>query len=246
MQGELQSDRTPPAWVATYGDKQFLCISTALAQKIVNPSIIENTSWYTDEDLKRDFAFLEHEYTHTQEGASIDNDIKFGISLEERRAEYFSGDKHGYADTKAFFYDYAVLTGHKITDEFDALPMGGTAGELLGAVANHTGLSLMAEVALIVPNPYKDEQRKTSFGENIQDYIGGYDGFEKKLLEAQLAAGNGEAIEARVTEAAKRIMANDTGNDSFTDIWAGYRRGQGLGFVTDIISAKVKELSEAA
>jgi len=244
MRAELHTDHTSPAWIATYGDRTLLCISTGLAKKLLDPGIIENTSWYSQDDLKRDFAFLEHEYTHTQEGIMVDNDVKFGISLEERRAEYFSGDKHGYADTKGFFSDYGVLTGHVITDEFDAFPMGGTAADLLGAVANHTNLALMAELAMIVPNPYKEAQRGTVYGAAIQDYIGGYDGFEQKLLAAQLDAGNGAAIEERVTKVANKLMQIGAGSDDdFSDFWAGHRRAQGLGLMTDVIKAKIDELS---
>jgi hypothetical protein len=252
MEADLHTDHTPTAWVSVFGDKKLLCISSALAKKIIDPSTVLNeASSYSENEYRQDFGFLEHEYAHTQEGTNIDHDVKFGVGLEERRAEYFSGDKNGYSDTKNFFTDYTILTGHNITDEFDSRPLGGSASEVFTAIANQTSLALMTEFTLIVPNPYKDEQRKTPYGAYIQDYIGGYDGFEKKLLTAQLAAGQSGAIEQRVREAAQKLIKFDeeykeeNESDNFSDFWVSFRHSHGLGLMTDIIKDKAESLAQA-
>lgn len=233
-----------PAWVTDIKGKRTLCITSALAEKVLDPDVIENTNWYNEDYLERDLAILAHEYTHTQGGIILDNEVTFGINIEELRAEHFSGNKQGYQDIKGFFADYRALTGEDVASEFGARVKGGTAAEVYGLIANRIGLSKMVELILASPNNYVNEQTN-SYRKEVHAYIGGFDGVEKSILEAEIKAGNGAEIEQRITSSARRILEIAAQSTSFDiEFWANYRNRQGLNVVTDLIAEQAKKLQQ--
>lgn len=228
-----------PAWVTEIGGKRLLCISTGLAEKITNPGATENTDFYDEKDAERDFAILEHEYTHTQGGLMLDREISFGINIEELRAEYFSGNRGGYQDIKSFFLDYATVVGEHPTTTFESLGKGGTCSEVFGDIANKAGLNRMLEVVMASPKNYIESQ-SNKYAREAYTYLGGFDGVVGRLIEDQIAAGNSDQLEERIVKRAKKIAeyAGKDGNDWLWD----YRRQQGLNVMTDLVNKKAEEL----
>lgn len=229
-----------PAWVHEYNGRRTLCISSALAEKIRDPEIINNTEWYNPSELDRDLAILAHEYTHTQGGVKVNGEVTFGVNLEELRAERFSGDRQGYQEVKAFFQYYNILTGQNVATEMDSRVKGGTVEEAFGAVANTVGLSKMTEIMLAVPNNYINQQSNV-FLREAYEHIGGLDGVLQSLYDLEIASGNVAAINERMTKIAQKL--NDMGMD--LDFFSGYRKNHGLEFMTDLLVNRAKELKTA-
>lgn len=229
-----------PAWVHESKGKRTLCISSALAEKIRDPEVIKNTTWYNQDELDRDLAILAHEYTHTQGGVKVDGGVTFGINLEELRAERFSGDKQGYQEVKAFFQYYDILTGQNVAREMDERVKGGTTEEAFGAIANKIGLTKMIDVMLAVPNNYINKQSNV-FLREAYEHIGGLDGVLKSIYDMQIAAGNELAINDRFNTIAEKLVEIDIDLEFFS----GYRKNHGLVFMTDMLVSRAKELKAA-
>lgn len=248
MGAELgKSDVFGIAWVTELGEegRTTLCIAAPLAKKLLYPETTKYAKYYRDDDRNRDIATLEHEYSHTQGGLSIDKDVWFGIGIEERRAEEFSGNKMGYQDIKGLFQDIRIATG------FDALAMlrsrekGGTQPQVYADMANILGLQGMLEVLMAAPTSYISEQ-SNQYQRGAWKYLGGYDGIIGRLLEREKQAGNIQGIEPRVEAQAQRVIQAFSKEKEPGEVWGLYRKKYGLNIVTDMVRQKVSELSEAA
>lgn len=235
------------AWVTTIEGVQNLCISSALAEKLLDPELAKSSTYYSEADAARDKATLEHEYTHTQGGVNVDKDVYFGINIEELRAESFSGNKLGYQDIKAFSRDYEVITGQNITEELLSRTKGGTKAEIYGALANQVGLREVVGVLLASPKEYIENQ-SNHIARSAHEYLGGYDGVLQALMEAEIAKGNGSAIEERVEVFAKHQLSivNRPGATIGLDFIVAHRKRLGLEFVTEMVAEKARQMDEAA
>jgi hypothetical protein len=230
-----------PAWVTHANGKTLLCITMPTAEKILNPELTANSRNYTQDYWKRDFAFLEHEYTHTQGGLNLDQGVSFGINMEEFRAELFSGNKHGYHDIKGLFQDVKSVTGFSLGEFLAQIPKGGSAESVYEEVARQLGLSPALELLLAAPANYFSEQ-SNPFHREIFNHLGGYDGITGRLLQQQIAAGKGEQIDARIADRAKHIL-------SITKDYEGIinsKKRSGLNVVSNLISQKLKMMDNDA
>lgn len=220
----LESD-IPLAWITVVDGQRTLCLPLPFAEKILYTDEARS-KYYSQEDWDRDFALLEHEYTHTQGGLSLDESIYYGIGIEERRAELFSGDKHGYQDIKSFIFDFSVISGVNVASLLEKQTKGGNPAEIYAKLAKAVGLQRTLEFALTVPKAYLHPTRKLQ--QHINDYLGGPDSFLRKVYGSMIASGKGDEIDRRLKK-----WANDI-KDKDTEFWADYRRGSfGLNFMTD-------------
>ncbi len=233
-----------PAWVTDLNGTRTLCISMALAEKLRDPTVIQNTDWYTDEYLKGDLTALSHEYTHTQGGISVDNELSFGINAEEVRAEHFSGDNHGYQDVKAFFQYYRIITGHSLVEEMESHVKGGTTVEIFGAVANHVGLSNMLEVMMATPKAYIENQGNP-FSREAYNHLGGFDGVLKRLYDAQVGTDT-ETLDKRLDEYANFLLERERENPGSLQMFRNYRTTSGHEFMTEKLVERVKQLQKSS
>lgn len=233
-----------PAWMTEINGVRNLCISSALAEKIRDPEVTKNTGWYTERNIAGDFATLEHEYVHTQGGVMADRSISFGINLEELRAEYFSGNKQGYQDVKGFFQAYAIITGQNMSKELASRTKGGSVAEAFGAIANRVGLSTMLEVMVASPKNYDADQGNT-FRREAFNHVGGLDGILERLYKVEVASGNESMIAERIDQGAQMLL-NSASNvpdlPNFLNFYENYRKNDGLGFMTEKLVARAKEL----
>ncbi len=242
-----KDDLFADAWVTTIEGVQNLCISSALAEKLLDPKLTESSKSYNEGDAARDRATLEHEYTHTQGGINLDNEVYFGINIEELRAESFSGNKLGYQDIKSFSRDYEVITGQNITEELVSRAKGGSKTEIYGAIANQVGLREVVGVLLASPAAYIENQ-SNNIARSTHEYLGGYDGILKSLMEAEIAKGNGAAVEKRIEVFAKHqlLIVNRPEASINLNMIVAHRKRLGLEFVTEMVAEKARQLDEAA
>ena len=247
MAKELGHDQAfADAWVTTIEGVKNLCVSSALAEKLLDPSLTKNTSHYGEKDLRNDLATLEHEYTHTQGGVNLDSGIIFGINIEELRAENFAENNLGYQDIKGFFRDYRLITGQDVAKELNQLPKGGSITEVYSLIANKVGINNMLNVLLASPNNYIEGQ-SNSFITEAYNHIGGFDGVLEAILAQEIANGNGTEIETRINNAAQQMLTVIDRPDSVFDIdsLSNYRKRFGLNVVTDMVAARAKSQKAA-
>jgi len=232
MKDSLGSENTSPAWVTVINGRKQLCISLPLAEKILyKDEVTKDMSRYTESDYEHDFAVLEHEFTHTQEGF-IDPvlGIDFGVSTEELRAEHFSGNKAGYGDVKSFFSDLALITGESVADTFDSAEhKGRDPVEILEPLANQLGIDRIVELMAVVPKNYAEEQTN-AVRKGLHEHVGGYDSLLEKVYAERVARGEKEVITQRLEDRVKRLL------DRNYDFWipeqfAGYQQMRGTKFM---------------
>lgn len=234
---ELPAD----AWVTVLDGVTTLCISSPFAEKLMDPTLTDNASYYADNDRARDIAVIEHEYTHTQGGANVDHDI-IGVVIEELRAEAFSGSKLGYNDVKSFIGDYAMFTGHDIWEELRSKPKGGSNTELYASIANNVGVDTLADMVFTLPNSYLASDQASGALRDIAKINGGYDGVLTRILKDRM--DNGDAgLERRIEEAAKRIASifNKPGAVLDIDTYVSIRKGQGVSVGIELVRDYIEE-----
>ncbi len=236
---EYGANDLPDAFVATSDGRKLLTIAAPLAEKIAYNDDPQNRRPYYNDDpsnQEHDDAVLRHEYAHTQGGLTTAGVI-FGIGLEERRAEYFSGDKLGYQDIKAFFSDLRFATGYDILDYFDKHPKGGIKEELYADIASKIGLASLPEVLMAVPRNYLENQA-SEVQRGAMEYMGGYQGVIGRLFDAAKKDPEAmRAVESRIEESAQ-IFANSKIDDF--EFIRGMRKSYGsVHFIDQIIERAV-------
>jgi hypothetical protein len=213
------SSQNQIAFVTSLEGTTYLCMSADTAERIAYSQDRDHRAgYYEDEDLDRDIAFLRHEYAHTQSDLRMENLI--GINLEERRAEYFSGDKHGYHDIKWLFQDIRLATGFDITETMAGLTNGGTAEQVYSSVSQAVGIDKLIDVTLAVPRPYYEAQ-SNAIVKNSYDYVGGYDGVVDSIYDSLNENQRKEANE-RIDEFLDRVTES-IGEEGLKDVVLGYR-----------------------
>lgn len=200
---EWGSDFSGVAFKTTLGDETYLCLTSDMVERMLDPEAPERGSDYSRDELEREMATLEHEYAHTQEAL---NTNMLGMSAEERRAEHFSGNRNGYIDVKTYYTDISIVTGFDIRKYFDeAGRAGGTAEDLYAHLSVQFGLKELVYVMGATPQVYAAEQSSGPLT-FMNEYMGGYDGVVRRLLDLvnQGKVGDGRlAMQGRLKNAAK-------------------------------------------
>jgi hypothetical protein len=235
-------DRTgslPTAWVSSNISKTTLCMPLPFAEKILYKDQ-PRSKYYTEADQQRDFAALEHEYTHTQGGLNLDKNVFFGIAFEERRAELFSKDKLGYMDIKGSINDASMITGMKFVGIMKDVVKGGTAEQFYQTIAAEIGLDSMLELALAPPSAYVDSPRRLQA--EIAEYLGGVDGVSQRLAERAAQSGKKNILVENIDSWAAELAKMDKEK---ADGFLAYRRGGiKLEYVTDLLAQRVDEIRQ--
>jgi hypothetical protein len=232
----------PIAWITTINGVPEICIPLPLAEKILYKDQ-PRSEYYDDASALRDIATLEHEYTHTQGGLNASNDVFFGIAIEERRAELFSGDKMGYTDIKSMFNDLKLITGLDVVEMLGDKEKGGESYSFYRTLSSKLGLRSVFELALIAPSAY------IKYGypmqASVNKYLGGQDALLSRLFDHELSAGRTGA-EERIGAKVDRLIA---GGDDLMSYFSYRRNMLGLSFVTDKLEAayikKTKEKEDS-
>lgn len=225
--------RIPGAWVADVKGVKTLVISLPFAEKILYKDETR-ASYYSEDDWDRDFAVLEHEYTHTQGGLNLGGNVFYGVAAEEKRAERFSRDRNGYGDIKGADLDLHIVAGIDTATFMDSETKGGTAESFFTMIAKEVGLQTALEMALTVPSAYVEDEARP-LQAHVARHLGGPDELTKRIYHKVLQdPASRAAMDERMDKFAKKIASMPS-----ADYWAAYRRGMGLKFVTEKIEERV-------
>lgn len=225
-----------PAFVSHLNGKKYLCITADVAEVIAYDETSEQrAAGFDDDDYDHLLSLIEHEYTHTQGGLFIDD--RLGISLEELRAEWFSGMKNGYEDVKMFFQDIRLITGLALTDVFQKRTKGGNPEAVYGDIASHLGLENLYKVVTALPSTYLEVQSSTLV-QGLQGYLGGYEGVAQRLLDIAQENDQMPAVNQRVEEQIQRVHSI---SGSYTPVWLQKRRNHSQ-MVTQMLSEAEQKL----
>ncbi|MFZ1852108.1 MAG: hypothetical protein WAU15_07765, partial [Nitrosomonas sp.] len=156
--------------------------------------------------------------------------------IEERRAELFSGDKHGYHDIKTFFQDIRLITGFDITDTLKSRVKGGETHEIYGDIATRVGLDMLVKIVTAFPRNYVQEQSSEVL-RNMDEYLDGYDGITRELYNK--IAEDPEAVEAmgkRIDESINRM------NPASIEFILNMRKVNGSNFGTSLMEKRLKSI----
>lgn len=242
---ELDQGEPPILWATVIGGKKYLCLDLPTAEKLIDEDVFAE-SLYPGSDAEKEKTDLEalaaHEYTHTQGGYLIDGETEFGIALEERRAEYFSGDKHGYKDIKRFLGDFEAIAGINLFEIFDKAPKGGDPAEVYQEIAAKIGLNATLELLMTYPNTYVTDGQTNTFMKESGKYLGSFDGFIGRLLESDLCKSRAVEIDEYISRRAKVFYDKDGEIDWVIE----YAKGQGNNVISDLVKQRLEEMRQAA
>lgn len=241
-----QQTAIPAAWVTTIKGVRYLCMPDPIARKVLDPDTAIQSDYYKRIDAEgdrsdeaRELATLEHEYTHTQGGLAVDEDIFFGISFEEVRAEKFSGNRQGYLSAKQFLrHGLGAITGFRVDDYFEANTKGGTQDHFFEDLATRLGLDATLELAVAAPEQYVHESRL--FQQKANQHLGGYDAILMRLYDK---AEDKVVIQERLKEVAQRMLAM---NEQHVESWFNVLRMSKLDQLAALYQEQLDLLRAAA
>lgn len=234
----LNKDSANTAYMTKINGKTKLVVSQPIAERIVYNDDLENRNKVYTNDVETaerdDGRVIRHEYVHTQGGVGLPG-LLIGINAEERRAEYFSGDRMGYQDIKYFFRDVRFTTGFSITDFFDKNVKGGTTEGLFAALSAEVGLDMMPEIMMMPPTNYLESQTN-SVKQEIVDHLGSFSGVIGRLIgRAEKDPDMAKAMDARIQEYAQVLADSTIDDEAFNDyVIPGNRRNGSVYFIDDI------------
>jgi hypothetical protein len=216
-----------------------------LLNYFVNQQPIQKGVRLAAADIERSLAIARHEYGHTQKSLSIGQHNQLGLVVEERKAEYVSGDKQGYQDVKNYLQDLTMATGIDVLGVLDAaLKQTDPLATLVASSANKIGLrdTLMMMVAKPLPYEKNPEQAKK---------FAGLDGIHKKSdvssldsLIRQTVERRGEAELARnIDNWVKRLLKAGHKPEWISESLVHYREANGLAYSGKFIEQAVKDLA---
>ncbi len=229
------------AWVEVVGGRKQLCLPLPMAEKLLYKDEAR-TSLYTEKAQEADLAILEHEYVHTQKNVNVGNSVFLGVTLEELRAEHFSGNKQGYYGIKNASTDLKLITGLSTSETLEDAAASGDPFTTYSTFANTIGLQRTLEYALLPPSEYIHDARPMQKG--VNEYLGGHNAFTQRLYDAEAAdPEKREAMSARIRKYAEVIKAfPENGEAVLNDRDKRY----GLTFMSDKIRTEIRQIDAEA
>lgn len=246
---KLTGDKSfPIAWVEIIDGKKILCMQLPTAEKIIYKDQPRSKD-YSDEEYERDLALLEHEYVHTQQSLLQNDHPDVGLGLEELRAEFYSGNKHGYIDVKRHFMYLSAITGIKLDNLFNEKSHNGSfnPADFYIGIAKQGGLDYMLDLALVLPSAYfsRDALRAES-QKLIASYVGGISDLQQKTWESLARELGEEVVSDRLADLVDVLMESDpikNGRITLED-WVNYAGDTFIGQkVLQIAKSKKKSSS---
>lgn len=115
----------------------------------------------SDENAARNigdiFATIRHEFGHTQKNMTIGPHVQLGLILEERKAEFVSGDQLGYQDIKGMMSDLSLATDTRLLTDVlaSSLKDEDPVSSFAAHAANKIGLRNVLLLMALKPLPYE-------------------------------------------------------------------------------------------
>ena len=188
----------PTMWVESYDGSVYV-----LATKDYAEDFIADPSGSTRNKVA-------HELVHTQQNYVIGD---LGHSIEERRAEYFSGDKSAYYDVKQLYTYFTVFSGFDLLGAFTTHPADPDSYYL--AIYSQLGIETANKLLADVPVAY--EVQSTSPAGIIASFTQGHDGIIQDGI--RLGSDDPSAVTKRMGDRyAKLLSVFKTKQDVLDDI----------------------------
>lgn len=190
-------------FATTIDGEEHLVIPMAAAEAFLagKHGVKLDTNWRADRP-ERVKSLLQHEFTHLQKSTRVEG--SFGYTIEERRAEYFSGDRSEYFQEKTFLTNLSLLNGKhiiKLFDEQAELRQAGQEVSIYKMLMDTYGVDVMAQIAAAVPAVYM-RYEKSEFMKGMTQNLGTYDQIIAEQARALPADKKQEAL-ARVEQRIK-------------------------------------------
>lgn len=232
---EVGMSSMSPAFATKVNGRRYICLAADTAELLAYDEPEHRSKSYTVNDAESDLALLRHEYVHTQGSTLLDNQV--GIGIEERRAEFLSGDHNGYHDIKVFFQDIYLATGFDITESIRSRTKGGKNHEIYADIISSIGLDKLVKVVTAYPKKYVQHQ-SSSILKNIDRHMQGYDGLIGELyMEAKAKSEDEKAVNERID-----TWLDNLKPDADLDMILGYRRHNAGSHVgTSVIEERIAE-----
>ncbi len=148
--------------------------------------LVPNKYMVETRQAKRTVGTIKHEFVHTQGDVNVNE--SFGKSLEERRAEYYSGDNGEYYEVKSFFRQLQLLSDKYIGDMFEEALASAHTGDpvnIYELCAKYYGLEYMVDIAASQPDAYVRLGANSQFTRDMLQSIGGYGSIVERIAHSK-------------------------------------------------------------
>ena len=181
-ESKMGASDVPLAWKQEIDGVKTLVLPLPVAEMISDPEgKIKGDKEQREQTLKELQSIIEHEYVHTQGGLTLDEKSLIGITLEEIRAEEYSGNGQGYQECKIAAMYINVATAFDVIGQMKQSAKGGDCATMFAEISNKLGLQPALELNLSLPTAYLngDSQIRAA----INEHLGGLNGFVARLCE---------------------------------------------------------------
>jgi len=229
---QLSGLKTAFGAAVSIDNNKFLYVNEEAAAILLADELgLTLSEWVKEENIpSRASSIIYHEMAHAEDNLRVED--VFGRFLEERRAEWKSGNKGNYFRVKRFFNNMRILYGVDIGDVFDEISQeshngGNSDAYAKGAQRDGFDFSNVASIAAIQPDEYSRLER-SEFVQHMQAELVGWEALIERMkhdpgidtaaalhrvtktvndLRANLAFGNAEAREEFIAEQLKPLFA---------------------------------------
>ena len=197
----------------------------------------------TMNDVEQSLAIVRHEYGHTQKSLTRGQHNQLGLLVEERKAEYVSGDKQGYQDVKYYLQDLKMATGIDVLGVLDAaIKEDDPLAALVASSANKIGLrdTLMMMVAKPLPyekNPEHAKEFASLHSVHQNSDVSSLDGLIRQAVERRGDAEFTKNIDSWV----KRMVEAGHEPEWIGESLIHYRKSNGVGYSGKYVEQALKE-----
>ncbi len=197
------------------------------------------------DDIERIFAIIRHEFGHTQKGMTFGVHTQLGMNVEERKAEFISGDMHGYIDVKNLFTDLSLATGVSMTKDVlaEALKKEDSLSAFLAQTAQKIGMRNAMLLMALKPLPYEKypEHAKKFADFSKQKAPSDVSAFEIPVRETLERLGH-DIMDTEIDSWLRGVDKTRGLTDFHEEGWPAYRRANGMGISSAKIGEAVKKI----
>lgn len=204
---------------------------------------------YDAKSIEDIFAIVRHEYAHTQKQLVFGPHHQLGLNVEERKAEFVSGDRQGYQDIKFLFNDLSLATGTKLTQDFlaSALKEDDALSSFLAKTAQGVGMRNAMLLMALKPLPY---EKNPEHAKQFVDLSNQLNDSDVSTLDIPLRETVARLGESNLRQGVKKWMKGvEEKNGELTDFheesFPSYRQAHGIGVSTQIIREEVRKIRAA-
>lgn len=197
----------------------------------------------TMNDVERSLSIVRHEYGHTQKSLVIGQHNQLGLLMEERKAEYVSGDKNGYQDVKYFLQEITMATGTDIIGVLDAaLKQDDPLSALVASSANKIGLRDTLMMMVAKPLPYEKNPEHAKEFASLKSVHENSDVSSLDSLIRQAVERRGDAeFTSKINSWVERMLEAGQEPEWIGESLVHYRRSNGVGYSGKYIEQALKD-----